>query len=503
MIDERELVGGGVALLVKDELIITREIDMPADIFSLQERTDIEIVGATIKMGIDEISFFSYYNPPETIISEKLLGFIAKEQDYVILGDLNARMSIHGGTNKVGIELEKSLRKMDAKILNDANKATFYRYIHGELASTSILDLIIANETTSNKISKIELSEVSPVLDIYSITRPSYFHIPLICELKIENIPKKQRTSFHSSYLYDRADWTKWREKAESLLHTNIGEEMLIDDLNDVIIEAIKKASESHIPKSKEKMDRNVNFPLSVVQILETRNFWAKIFKSTRTALSAKKYREFQIKANEEIAQFKRNNWEAFLLRQGKAPLSSAPFWKRINRLRANKRRNTIRSLSSNNGNISDPVEMANIFANDLEAKFRTDSNPRYDESHKSNIEHFLSSLAFENSFSRAEKTVPPFTLKELNKNLEDMNNKTSCDPMGLSNRIIKACKNSLIIKNSLLILFNNCLAEGKVPVNWKFSEISMLLKSGQSASLPGSYRPISSTPCIARIFLL
>ena len=168
MIDEKELVGGGVALLVKDDLTITREIELPVDIFSLQERTDIEIVGASIKLGIKEVSFFSYYNPPETNISEKLLGYIAKEQDYVIMGDLNARMSIHGGTNKVGIELEKSLRKMDAKILNDAHKPTFYRYIHGDLASTSTLDLIITNETTSTLINKIELKEVSALLDIHS-----------------------------------------------------------------------------------------------------------------------------------------------------------------------------------------------------------------------------------------------------------------------------------------------------------------------------------------------
>lgn len=144
---------------------------------------------------------------------------------------------------------------------------------------------------------------------------------------------------------------------------------------------------------------------------------------------------------------------------------------------------------------------MANAFANDLEAKFRTDSNTRYDENHKSNIENFLNSSAFENSFNQDEKIVPPFTLSELNKNLEAMNNKTSCDPMGLSNRIIKACKNSLETKNCLLILLNKCLVEGKVPSNWKHSEISMLLKSGQSSTSPGSYRPISSTPCIARLF--
>jgi exonuclease III len=500
MVDERELVGGGVALLVRDDLIITKEIELPADTFSLEERTEIEIVGASVKVGSKEIAFFSYYNPPSTIISEKLLDYIAKEQDFVILGDLNARMSIHGLTNKTGIELEKSLSKMDATVLNDPKEPTFYRYIHGDLASASILDLIITNESTSTKFGKIERNMVSPVLDIFSDTRPSYFHVPIIVELTVEDIPKKQRMSFHSSYLYDRADWNKWGEKVE-LGMNNITEDVGIEDLNKIIIDALKKASEEHIPRSKEKINRNFNFPLSVVQILETRNFWAKIFKKTRTALSAKKYREFQTRANEEIAQYKLNNWQAFLERQGKAPLSSAPFWKRINRLRANKRRSAIRALSHNNGLTTDPVEIANLFANDLEAKFSTDSNTRYDENHKSNIESFLNSPAFENSFNRAEKIVPPFNLNELNKNLEAMNNKTSSDPMGLSNRIIKMCKNSLIIKNCLLKLFNKCLVDGRVPANWKHSEISMLLKSGQSSTAPGSYRPISSTPCLARLF--
>ena len=426
VVEEKEHVGGGVALLIKDSLVITREIELPKEIFSLQERADIEMVGAAIKLGEKEIAFFSLYNPPENIISDKLLGFIAREQDYVLMGDLNARMTVHGTSNKVGRALETSLRKMDAKILNDPNKATFYRYIHGTLASRSTLDLIITNEATSTKCDSFDVLVVSAAIDLYSEKIPSYFHLPVAIKLKAENRPKKSRVSFNASFLYDRVDWEKWKIDVEKKLKIEDADSLTIEDLNNEIIEALSIASNKNIPKSKERIDRNFNFPLDIVQLLETRNFWSKVFKTTRSDFSAKKYRELQSRCSSAISQFKLNNWEMFLKRQGKSPLSSAPFWKRINRLRANKRRNVIRSLSVNGTSISDPEELANIFANDLEAKFRTDDNPRYDEIHKGIIENCISSQAFDNSFSRADKIVPLFTLNELNKSLHTMNQKTS-----------------------------------------------------------------------------
>ena len=79
------------------------------------------------------------------------------------------------------------------------------------------------------------------------------------------------------------------------------------------------------------------------------------------------------------------------------------------------------------------------------------------------------------------------------------MNSKTSVDPLGISNRILKTV--GPVAKERMLSLFNDCLKEKKVPSEWKHSVISMLLKPGQSATQIGSYRPISMTPCIARLF--
>ena len=79
------------------------------------------------------------------------------------------------------------------------------------------------------------------------------------------------------------------------------------------------------------------------------------------------------------------------------------------------------------------------------------------------------------------------------------MNAKTSLDGMGISNRMLK--KLGPAIKKEIVNLFNRCLKEEKVPQEWKHSYITMILKTGQDSSLLNSYRPISMTPCIARLF--
>ena len=69
--------------------------------------------------------------------------------------------------------------------------------------------------------------------------------------------------------------------------------------------------------------------------------------------------------------------------------------------------------------------------------------------------------------------------MRELVKNMKDMNAKTSVDPVGLSNKILKMGKGSEIIRENLLILFNRCLVEQKIPQKWKNSVITMLLETG------------------------
>ena len=78
--------GRGVALLIRED-IESEEIFLPEDF-------EAEIIGAKVKINKKNIAIFSYYNPPNIKISKEI--FTNNErifQNYLILGDLNAKTS--------------------------------------------------------------------------------------------------------------------------------------------------------------------------------------------------------------------------------------------------------------------------------------------------------------------------------------------------------------------------------------------------------------------------
>ena len=264
------------------------------------------------------------------------------------------------------------------------------------------------------------------------------------------------------------------------------------------VVGAFIVASNSSIPKAKERLNRENNFPPEIVRTLKGRNFWGKIYRKNRDSYSAEMYKELEFLANEQISDHKMNQWQEFLAKQGKNPLSTIPFWKRINRLRESKRRKKIGLLVVNGQEYSTNREKADLFAENLEKKFNSETNPNFNEFNFKKVEEF-SKTPLENKFSQSERIVKEFTYADLVKALKEMNSKTSNDPFGMSNKMLKHTSN--ITKEKILKLFNQCLHQRRVPNTWKFSEVSMLLKPGQDSSNLAGYRPISMTPCLARLF--
>ena len=127
---------------------------------------------------------------------------------------------------------------------------------------------------------------------------------------------------------------------------------ILYDDISDdletaavKLNEAIKAAADLCIPKTNEKMTRENNFPSYIKEILKQRNYWRRQFRIRRDPESAFNYKDKEMEANKAIQEFKHSQWQKFLEQQGPSPLSSIPFWKRINRLRESKRKRKIETL--------------------------------------------------------------------------------------------------------------------------------------------------------------
>ena len=65
------------------------------------------------------------------------------------------------------------------------------------------------------------------------------------------------------------------------------------------------------------------------------------------------------------------------------------------------------------------------------------------------------------------------------------------------SHRIFKAAKNELI--KPLCIIFNKSISTGRVPCDWKLTNITPIFKKGNKSHL-GNYRPISLTSMVSKL---
>ena len=487
---KKETQGGGVAILFKDKL-------NPRPIIIRQDWKDkFELVGAEIGHGSNALTIFSWYIPPtQNVVDEDVMAFIESHNDYILVGDLNTRCSkFDTVTNSRGRSLEMIMGKSRGKFLNKPNMPTNFTHRNGHFSSSSTIDMVIANESLAEKCTKFTTLEISSI----SNENKSYYHLPVFVEFELLIKPKKSRISFHNSFLYEKANWVEYKKIIDDEMR-NLGSEMSIENLNEKIETSLKNAAERFIPRAKEKIGRDTNFDKTIVEVLKTRNFWGRRFREYRDKFSAEKYLLFEKLSNEVISEFRLKKWSEFLKKQGPHPLSSVPFWKRINRLRSNKRQKKIESIVLNEILYENDVDKANIFADNLEKKFKNETNEFYNENHKNDIESFIASGGAENSFEKHEKHVKEFDMMELDRAFGSMNSKTSLDPNGLSNKLLK--NTGPLVRDRILTLFNWCLKEGVIPVSWKHSVISMLLKNGQSPNEINSYRPISMTSCLARLF--
>ena len=100
---------------------------------------------------------------------------------------------------------------------------------------------------------------------------------------------------------------------------------------------------------------------------------------------------------------------------------------------------------------------------------------------------------------SAHDESCVDFTLKELNKAAKRMRTKGAAGPDKITPAFIKAF--GPVARDELLEMFNLSWRQGACPQLWRNATIIPLLKAGKPASEIGSYRPISLTSCIAKIF--
>ena len=132
--------------------------------------------------------------------------------------------------------------------------------------------------------------------------------------------------------MYELANWREFDNFLNRALIDDI-EDLELNNFSKKIASSIKNAADNAIPKSK-STSRLQNYPNHIVDLIKTKSFWQRRFKNNPNQWTASKPKEFQILIGEAIDAFCYQKWTIFLNRMGPNPLSTKPFWKRINHLR-------------------------------------------------------------------------------------------------------------------------------------------------------------------------
>ena len=128
--------------------------------------------------------------------------------------------------------------------------------------------------------------------------------------------------------------------------------------------------------------------------------------------------------------------WLNFLKSQGRSPANTRPFYRRLNKMANEPDALSIPVLLENDLVYDTDESKANLFKEKLKKTFNENNSTQFDENFKDQIDRFVDNKELIDSYK--DKKYHPFTLKELNKAINDLTNKPSLDSSGISNIIIK-----------------------------------------------------------------
>jgi len=290
---------------------------------------------------------------------------------------------------------------------------------------------------------------------------------------------------------------TNWTSLFEDLNDTdnNKYNNLKVNDFAKSFTKDINSKINKYTPLSSTSIKHN-NFtlPQHILDLIKQKNKHKSELARTGSPLEKKLMYNLKDIINKEIIENKQKEMINFLEKLDKTPVSTKPFWKRINQTRKKNYADSIPTLVKEGKEYNTDEEKANLFADKLKSTFNETDTLDFDMMHRDRINEIINNKLFEDNYENKE--VIPITIVELTQAIKKLNNSKSTDTTGFSNFIIK--KLPMNSRQGLLNLFNKCLIDNELPSEWKTAEVTMLPKKSNNKKDINNYRPISKTPCLA-----
>jgi hypothetical protein len=191
----------------------------------------------------------------------------------------------------------------------------------------------------------------------------------------------------------------------------------------------------------------------------------------------------------------KRSHWEKFCIEEIREPKDLARLWKKIKSFQ-HKYHLPEKSLLVNNHLTANNMEKADALADTFaknsklsclsadDQKFRKENEKKFTDPDPDN------SQIYNQDFSLSD-------LKLAINGLSSKGKATGFDP--ISNKMIRHFPEKFLY--TLLLFFQTCWSKGSIPSSWKEALVVAVPKPGKPRNLATSYRPISLTPHLCKLY--
>ena len=462
--DRKDQMGGGVALLIKKEILFT----------PIHHQIDAELIAAKIYIKDKSISICSIYFAPNVTTNHiKTVLDSLKEiltTPYIIMMDSNSHHPSWGSenTDNKGNLIADWIEENSLILLNTGEPT--YMSSGGSLTH---IDLTICTPDLATDL------DWTPHYDLYNSD-----HFPIM----IGTTETETINNDAPKWNIDKADW--------KLFTDNLKLDETFDNPHnacDQIVKTFKSAAENAIP-------------LKLPQKTRPSSYWwtaecTKRKKDKNKALYRYKkqlgnldlwiaFKKARAKFRITVHLAKRNSWNKYL-QNFTSNNNSSQMWKRYKILKNKPTSRTI-VLKIDNEYVTEQRQIANKLAEHFSEKSKNINEDPFFLQHKSHCEK--TKITFDGNDEETYNL--PFTIEELNYALNSCTSK-SPGPDSLPYSFIKNITKPQMAK---LLDFYNFIYRVGYPEQWSEGLIIPLLKSQKISSKVESYRPITLTNTLGKL---
>lgn len=450
---------GGVAIFCKTTFKSRKIITQSSD--------KVQTLAISLKLQNSSLTILGVYCPPRNgrfPIAALKNVITSLASPVLVMGDFNAHHTAFGShSNKPrGIQLYDLIEEVDMIILNTGETTTLNR----------------PNQSPS----AIDIAFISPCLaasadwHVFSEDTLGSYHFPTIVNLDVSIDLFEIRQSYEK-FLYDKADWISYKKKSKTLFNDLLFESnsilaydkfcQLLNELRNEFVPLVKNYNNSF------KCHKPVPWwNDTCAKAVKESKLALHVYKRYPTIENYMVYKKIDASKKLIIKEQKKSSWQTFCSNFDRnTPISQV--WKLVKRF---------------NCKYKSPKSKEDGFVNDFLTKIASDQ-VLDDPEHLNEI--------FDKNDLNTHLNLP-FSKEELHLSI---NSKKDTTP-GLDSFpyiLIKLLDETA--KLVLLNIYNKLWQANAIPVSWKKIAVVPILKPEKDPAFAESYRPISLSSCIGKIF--